>query len=147
MADALDSRSKNIAFLKQLEEQRLKKTCKLVIDLRGKVAGECQAYSFGGLTHFLDDRAYILAKQLLVRFNGQYTVGVYEALIKAIKVLNQNTTITPQQATKQAVLNQDREHVQLIALDQQFKRKQSRIVHTTAVEIRLDDMRYKRCHS
>ena len=142
MADALDSRSKNIAFLKQLEEQRLKKTCKLVIDLRGKVAGECQAYSFGGLTHFLDDRAYILAKQLLVRFNGQYTVGVYEALIKAIKVLNQNTTITPQQATKQAVLNQDREHVQLIALDQQFKRKQSRIVHTTAVEIRLDDMRY-----
>lgn len=142
MADALDSRSKNIAFLKQLEEQRLKKPSNRTIDLRGKVAGECQAYSFGGLTHFLDDRAYILAKQLLVRFNGQYTIGVYEALVKAIKVLNQNTVNTPEKTTKQAVLNQDSDRVQLIALDQQFKRKQSRIVHTTAVEIRLGDMHY-----
>lgn len=143
MADTLDSRSKNIAFLRRLEDQRLKKPAKRIIDLRSKVVGECQAYSFGGMTHFLDDRAYILVKQLLAKFNGQYTIGVYEALIKAIKVLDQNTVNTQVHApSKQTILSQDDGQVQIIALDQQFKRKQSRIVHTTAVEIRLTDMLY-----
>jgi hypothetical protein len=66
MAD--NSTSKNKQFLQQLERQRLNKICNRAIDLRGRVAGECQAYTFGDKKHYLDDRAYLLAKQLLVRF-------------------------------------------------------------------------------
>ncbi|MGK0250397.1 MAG: hypothetical protein ACI910_003166, partial [Oleispira sp.] len=82
MAKDNETSARNEAFLRQLEIQRLNKPCNRIIDLRGKVAGECQAYTFGERIHYLDDRAYLLAKQLLVRFNGRYTLGVYEALSK-----------------------------------------------------------------
>lgn len=49
---AENSTSKNQQFLQQFEQQRLNKPCNRIIDLRGKVAGECQAYTFGGKTHY-----------------------------------------------------------------------------------------------
>jgi len=70
MAGDDKSTTQNKAFLRQYEIQRLNKTCNRIVDLRGKVAGECQAYTFGDRTHYLDDRAYLLAKQLLDNFNG-----------------------------------------------------------------------------
>ncbi|MDH5358835.1 MAG: PilZ domain-containing protein, partial [Gammaproteobacteria bacterium] len=92
MATYSESKTRNQAFLQNLERQRLKKPCGRIIDLRGKVVGECQAYTFGGLTHYLDDRGYLLVKQLLDRANGQYTNGVYEALFKALKSLSSEIT-------------------------------------------------------
>ncbi|OUR70799.1 hypothetical protein A9Q78_11930 [Methylophaga sp. 41_12_T18] len=132
---------KNQAFLKQMDQQRLNKLCNRVIDLRGKVAGECQAYSFGGKTHYLDDRGYLIAKQLLDRFNGSYTVGVYEALLKALKKLSATTQVTNKTATK-AILTSDKEHVQLIAFDSQLQRKEPRISFSTPVDIHIADVLY-----
>ena len=82
MAESVDPKIKNRAFLDYLERQRLNKPSSLTIDLRNKVAGECQPYLFGGVTHYLDDRGYLLAKRLLERFDGRYTIGVYELLFK-----------------------------------------------------------------
>lgn len=75
MAENNATKSRNQAFLEQHERQRLNKRCNRTIDLRGKVVGQCLAYQFGGRTHHLDDRAYLLAKQLLERFDGRYTFG------------------------------------------------------------------------
>ena len=141
MAEQMDSKARNVAFLKQMEVQRLRRPSHYTLDLRGKVAGECQAYSIGGVTHYLDDRGYLLVKQLMARFNGQYTTGVYEAVLKAIKTFPRKDE-GPTIKVKQTILERDGSQVQLIALDQQFRRKESRITFSTPVEIRLSEMLY-----
>jgi len=127
--------SKNKQFLQQLDRQRLSKTCNRIIDLRGKVPGECQAYTFGGKVHYLDDRAYLLAKQLLDHFNGRYTIGVYEAVLKALKSLSSDdSTNTP--------LKPNKAEVQLFPFDRELQRKEPRIIYATPVEIRIADVLY-----
>lgn len=142
MAELADSKQRNIAFLRQLEQQRLQKPCTKIIDLRGKVVGECQAYSFGGLTHYLDDRAYLLAKQLLDRFNGRYTIGVNEALLKALKSLPIDTSERHQKLESKPILLRDKESIQFIAFDKLLARKEPRIYYTTAIELRISDVLY-----
>lgn len=132
MADLSDRRQQNQAFLQELEKQRLKKDCLRTIDLRGKVRGECQAYQFGGRTHHLDDRAYLLVKQLMSRFDGRYTVGVYEALFKALKQLDK-TVSTPASSNTNVIT---------LALDKALSRSEDRIVFSTPVQLRLEDVLY-----
>jgi len=136
-----ENSAKTDAFLKQLERQRLNKPCNRIIDLRGKVAGECQAYEFGGKTHYLDDRGYLLAKQLLQRFNNKYTIGVYETVLAAIKKLSEQKSIT-EQPVDRPVLLRDENHVQVMRLDAEVERKEPRITLVTPVEIRVDDVVY-----
>lgn len=134
--------SKNQQFLQQFERQRLNKPCNRIIDLRGKVAGECQAYTFGGKTHYLDDRAYLLAKQLLDRFNNRYTFGVYESLLKALKSLPTTSPSSSNDKDNKTLLSRDKNHVQLLPFDQQLQRKEPRIIFASPVEIRIADVLY-----
>jgi PilZ domain-containing protein len=141
MADTSTKKAQSEAFLKKMERLRLNKLCNRSIDLRGKVAGECQAYSFGDKTHYLDDRGYLLAKQLLDRFNGRYTFGVYETVLKAIKSLapapTEATTIQPK-----PILSRDKLNVQAIPFDYQLQRKEPRINFSTPVDLHLADVKY-----
>ncbi len=132
MAELPSRKQQNQAFLQELEKQRLNKPCLRIIDLRGKVAGECQAYEFGGRVHYLDDRAYLLVKQLMSRFAGRYTVGVYETLLKALKQLNDPA---PAPIARHAGLP-------FRQMDQSLQRSETRTVVSTAVQIRLQDMLY-----
>jgi len=141
MATNNETSARNEAFLRQLEIQRLNKTCNRIIDLRGKVAGECQAYTFGERIHYLDDRAYLLAKQLLERFNGRYTTGVYESLLKALKMLDQQQKESTLD-TKKQILHQDPLQPQYIPFDRILQRKERRIVYTTPIDIHIADVLY-----
>jgi hypothetical protein len=132
MAELPDRKQQNQAFLQELERQRLNRDCLRIIDLRGKVAGECQAYQFGQRTHYLDDRAYLLAKQLMARFDGRYTIGVYEALLKALRQLDNTRPGNESPIVQPPVLT----------LDQPVERAEARIMFSTAVALRLDDMLY-----
>jgi PilZ domain-containing protein len=142
MVDGSESTTRNESFLRRHEHQRLNKSCNRIIDLRGKVAGECQAYTFGGLTHYLDDRAYLLAKQLLDRFNGRYTVGVNEALFKALKTLTNESTGTNTRQKAKPILIRDQADVQFIAFDQLLLRKEPRIQFATALDLHVADVLY-----
>ena len=142
MADTPESTTRNESFLRRHEHQRLNKSCNRIIDLRGKVAGECQAYTFGGLTHYLDDRAYLVAKQLLDRFNGRYTVGVNEALFKALKTLTNESTATNTRQAIKPILIRDQSDVQFIAFDQLLLRKEPRIQYATAIDLHVADVLY-----
>ena len=141
MADTATKKTQNEAFLKKMERLRLSKLCNRSIDLRGKVAGECQAYSFGDKTHYLDDRGYLLAKQLLDRFNGRYTFGVYETVLKAIKSLapapTEATNIQPK-----PILSRDKLNVQAIPFDYQLQRTEPRINFSTPVVLHIADVKY-----
>jgi hypothetical protein len=125
-----------------MERQRLLKLCNRSIDLRGKVPGECQAYQFGGRTHYLDDRGYLLAKQLLERFKGRYTVGVYEALLKGIKALTEKSVSQTNRTADNPILLRDKASIQYIPFNLEIQRKELRITYATPVEIMIEDVLY-----
>lgn len=141
MAENTATKSRNQAFLEQHERQRLSKLCNRTIDLRGKVPGECQAYQFGGKTHYLDDRAYLIAKQLLERFNGRYTFGVYETVLKALKELSAKDKSAAEKELE-FILSRSRSEVQLIPFSGQLQRNESRIIFATPVGINVADVSY-----
>lgn len=133
--------TENQAFLDRLERQRLKKPCLRVIDLRGKVSGECQPYLIDGREHFLDDRAYLLLKRLIERQGNGLTVGVYEALMKALKKLDaqQSATIEDEE---HPLLKRQPGDPQLLPFDQPVIRREIRIRHSTPLEIHASDVVY-----
>ncbi|MBL1320440.1 MAG: PilZ domain-containing protein [Methylophaga sp.] len=141
MTENTATKSRNQAFLEQHERQRLSKLCNRTIDLRGKVAGECQAYQFGDKTHYLDDRGYLIAKQLLERFNGRYTFGVYETVLKALKQLSAKDESAAEKELE-FILSRSKFEVQLIPFDRQLQRKESRIIFATPVDLRVADVLY-----
>ncbi|WMS86646.1 PilZ domain-containing protein [Pleionea litopenaei] len=67
-------------FLERMEQRRLATPCYIAIDMRGKVEDSCRAYTFEGLTHHLDQKCINLFEQEAARYDGQYTVGVFEAV-------------------------------------------------------------------
>ncbi|HEC59440.1 MAG TPA: PilZ domain-containing protein [Methylophaga sp.] len=143
MAKDTETAARNEAFLRQLETQRLNKPCNRIIDLRGKVAGECQAYTFGERIHYLDDRAYLLTKQLLARFDGRYTTGVYESLLKALKMLDQQQKQTSlDNDTNKEILHQDPVQPQYISFDHILQRQERRVVYTSPIDLNIADVLY-----
>ncbi|MDT8311257.1 MAG: PilZ domain-containing protein [Methylophaga sp.] len=136
-----DSRQQNQAFLQQLERQRLQKPCLRIIDLRGKVAGECQAYQIGQRTHYLDDRSYLLLKTLLERSNNQLTVGVFEALQKALKSLLQQQS-SPIETEQKPILCRHSQQYQLLDFAGRIERREPRFNITTRVLIDASELRY-----
>ena len=137
-----ETSARNEAFLKQMERQRLSKPCIRAIDLRGKVPGECQAYEFGGKKHYLDDRAYLLVKQLLQRFDNRYTVGVYEGLQKTLKKLTETNTEVSSSDGDKPILLRDKDRVQFMRFDQEVRRKEPRLTIVTPVQISISDVIY-----
>ena len=142
MAEQSDRLAKNKAFLQQQECLRMSKPSSLAIDLRNKVIGECQTYHFGGVTHYLDDRGYLLAKRLMERFDGRYTISVYELVLKAIKTLAQTDSTLPSIKTAQSVLNRENGHIQLLHFDKLFQHEALHILYTTQLEIHFNDIMY-----
>ncbi|MDX1574067.1 MAG: PilZ domain-containing protein [Methylophaga sp.] len=136
-----DSRQQNQAFLQQLERQRLQKPCLRNIDLRGKVAGECQAYQIGNRTHYLDDRSYLLLKTLLERNNNQFTVAVYEAWQKALQLLMQQDAV-PVNVEQKPILYRDSQQFQWLDFDSRIERREPRFNITTPAVIDAEELRY-----
>ncbi len=135
--------ARHTQFLQQLEQHRRNRPCQRIIDLRGKVAGECQAYLIGGKTHYLDDRAYLLIKQLLAHTKGQYTLGLYEAFHHALKQLSEQDNVSRPTATNQtSILCQDRNQVQFLPFDHPVTRQEERIHYATPVSLDFDDVHY-----
>ena len=138
MADNITAnKSQNKAFLDQLDRQRANKPCIRIIDLRGKVAGECQAYTFGDRTHYLDDRAYLITKKLLDRYDGRYTMGVYDTLMMALKKLTEISEQESEYQEDKSGLNFKR-----LPFDHQSDRKELRIIYATPITINIGDVRY-----
>lgn len=126
----------NQAFLAQIDRQRLQKPCLRAIDLRGKVNGECQPYQFGEIIHYLDDRGYLIFKQLIERLGGHYTVSVYEALMQSVRQ-------SQQQKYQQSFSPTDNSGgVLLLRLDKPIHRKAQRVLTTLPVTIQNAELNY-----
>ena len=76
--------SSDLRFLVKMEVKRLAKPCIRSIDLRTIVNGQCSLYSHVGSDHYLNGNAILTFEKQVQRY-GEYTFGVYEAVIQAAK--------------------------------------------------------------
>lgn len=79
VAQARSIASTDNELVLKMEVKRLMSDCPRVIDLRGKVDGECDFYEIGGLNHCMDEIAKEVFDQKYKLYGG-YTMGVYEAV-------------------------------------------------------------------
>jgi hypothetical protein len=64
-------------FLLKMELKRLQKPSNTMVDLRGHVDEDCEAYIHNDVTHYFDDIAKAIFEEQISNFGG-YTIGVYE---------------------------------------------------------------------
>ncbi|PSW18928.1 PilZ domain-containing protein [Photobacterium sanctipauli] len=84
----------------KMELHRIMAPCRQIVDLRGKVKGECRPYELDGLTHWLDDVAINTYHKRIKVFGGKFRLGLYEALMNTrnnFRVLHQQQKLSPQQ--------------------------------------------------
>ncbi|MGF1727379.1 PilZ domain-containing protein [Photobacterium nomapromontoriensis] len=65
----------------KMELRRIMAPCHQIVDLRGRVNGECRPYQLNGLQHWLDDVAINTYHKRIKLFDGKFRVGLYEALM------------------------------------------------------------------
>ena len=86
----------------KMEINRLMAPCNKIIDLRGRVKGQCRQYIFNGINHWLDDVAINIYHQRNAIFGGQYCYGLYEELVSAhnnFRILHQQHKMRPNNST------------------------------------------------
>ena len=69
-------------FLIKMELKRLAQPSSRLLDLRGHVVGDPEPYEYNDKTHYLDEIGRQIFEAQTEKF-GQYTVGVYEAVMNA----------------------------------------------------------------
>ncbi len=86
----------------KMEINRLMTPCHKIIDLRGRVKGQCRQYTFNGHRHWLDDVAINIYHHRNAVFGGQYCYGLYEELINThnnFRILHQQHKMQPNNTT------------------------------------------------
>ncbi|WP_448568688.1 PilZ domain-containing protein [Thalassotalea ganghwensis] len=146
-ADATQSLNKTERFLLKMEIKRLASPCTRLVDLRGHVDGECRAYEHEGRVHFLDDVAIKVFEQN-VNVYGEYTFGVYEALMNTennFRVMYQREKANPQNSAElqQNQTQKNKEKTQypatLYRFGPYFDRKEERMNFAIAIKVVVND--------
>ncbi|MGF1685632.1 PilZ domain-containing protein [Photobacterium japonica] len=130
----------------KMELHRLMAPCHQIVDLRGRVNGDCRPYELHGLRHWLDDVALNTYHQGIKAFSGQFRVGLYEALTNThnnFRVMHQQEK-QQQQALQQAddtpMLSRDTQHdVPLLRFGHYLTRHENRLHISTPVNLELPD--------
>lgn len=122
--DMLPDANSELRFQLQAEVRRLTAPCLRVLDLRSLFAEQCQLVRHQGLDHQMPAGLAKRFQRLLQDFNGDYTRGLYEALLAELAALQK----LPAQFNSQPW--------QLPALGVQ--RKESRLRFVTPVCLHLD---------
>jgi len=78
--------SNSTRFLLKMELNRISSLCNRIIDLRDKTELPCKEVVIANQKHFLDQPAKEALEQALPLYRNQYTLGVYEQVIKAHKL-------------------------------------------------------------
>jgi len=81
VTEVVTTSSETGQFLKRMETVRLSKPCFEVIDMRGKVPGECQQFRINDRVHWMDDVSHEIYQRQMEQYDNGFTVGVYEAVV------------------------------------------------------------------
>ncbi|WP_256383206.1 PilZ domain-containing protein [Photobacterium toruni] len=123
----------------KMEINRLMTPCNKIIDLRGRVKGQCRQYTFNDHNHWLDDVAINLYHRRKAIFADQYCNGLYEELINThnnFRILHHQQKISPPDA---ATTNAQYSlfQAQLIRFGYYLSREEKRLSIATPIALTL----------
>lgn len=128
-------------FLIKMELKRLARPCIRLIDLRGQVDGECRLFEYDEKSHYLDDVA-IEVFERQVRLFGEYTIGVYEAVMNTennFRVMFKKQSEKIDQEAQEAVDDNrdplDDYRVPVVELNDFASRSEERMNYAVAIEV------------
>ena len=142
----------NARFLLKMELNRLIAPTRRLIDLRGKVDGDCQPYEHDGLVHHLDDVAVRTFEAQLKLYKGHYTMGIFEAMMHTennFRVIGDKKWAAQQQEAKKpgkassapAVAEKKKDPVKTIKFGNYQSRREERMHLSIPIHLVLDDGR------
>ncbi|ART80001.1 PilZ domain-containing protein [Oceanisphaera avium] len=85
--DLVPDANEELRFQLQAEVRRLTTPCLRVLDLRSLFGAQCQLVRHQGLDHQMPASLAARFQRLLQHFNGEYTRGLYEALLAELAAL------------------------------------------------------------
>jgi len=106
-------------FLIKMEIMNLSKNVQRVIDLRNFFQDNCEKFIYQGIAHFFDEAAKNEFIQEIQKYGGEYTLGVYEFILrkakKRYKFQQNNSPVAPGRKAEE------------ISLTKFFQRKDERL--------------------
>lgn len=136
-------KERNQKFLLQMEQERVAKLCDRTIDLRGKVPGQCFPVSLVNGTHHLDDRSLLWLKELMSQSSGDFTIGVYEQLMNRLSEARKSNDSDTLLGMRPGEESDGSATTEIIALDQTIVRKESRVIMTLSVKLKVSDLTFQ----
>lgn len=97
-------------FQLKMELRRLASPCLQTVDLRNRVAGDCQPYEFLGRKHYFDEVAKDLFERGLKIYQGVFTQDTYEQIMAA-----ENNNRVMQEKERELALKRDSQHAERVA--------------------------------
>ncbi len=128
--------SKPQRFLLKMELTRLAKPCTRVIDQRGKVHIDTEAYTHGDITHYLIPTS-IGVFEHQVRVFGQYTIGVFEAVEQDLTQQRSATQLPPDESQDGKLVFDPEQHYKapVIIFDDYIQRCEERMNFSIELEL------------
>ncbi|MGC9421753.1 MULTISPECIES: PilZ domain-containing protein [Vibrio] len=136
LSQITDGQPPSVKLLVKMELNRVMAPCSKIIDLRGKVQGECREYDLDGRKHWLDDVAFNAYHKGIKKFGG-YTEGVWENLYNThnnFRVMKQRNDGSKSSSATSASFQ-----VEAITLGYDLQRQENRLKLATQVQITLND--------
>ncbi|MGY0640129.1 MAG: PilZ domain-containing protein [Paraglaciecola chathamensis] len=127
-------------FLLKMELKRLARPCTRLIDLRGYVDGKCKLYEYEDQQHFLDDIA-IEVFERQVRSFGEYSVGVYEAVMntennyRVMHKKEQQASLQPTQPEEDSTPASQQYLAPIMPFGEYAQRSEERMNYSMSVEL------------
>lgn len=127
-------------FLVKMEIKRLAKPCIRSIDLRTVVKDDCRLFQHHGVAHYLNVNGILLFEKLVKRY-GEYTFGVYEAVIAEAQREKRQLMDTQKRGTAMVELSMPDEKYITPCQDllNYPIRKQERLNYVTPIEVFFAD--------
>ncbi|MCL9781440.1 PilZ domain-containing protein [Vibrio sp. S4M6] len=135
LAMLTEGQSPSVKLLVKMELNKMMAPCTKSVDLRGRVQGECREYELDGRKHWLDDVAFNEYQKGTKKF-GSYTEGVWNALCNT----RNNFRVMQQRGDdqKEGLTSPDSPfEVDPVTLGFDLKRRESRLLFTTQMEMKL----------
>lgn len=125
----------SVKLLVKMELNRVMAPCSKVVDLRGRVNGECREYELDGVKHWLDDVAFNTYQKNVRKFGG-YTEGVWEALCNThnnFRVMKKRGQLHGDETEEKTSIFD----VEAIKLGYDLKRRENRLKVSSQIEFKL----------
>ncbi|MYM59604.1 PilZ domain-containing protein [Vibrio sp. OCN044] len=135
LSQMTEGEAPSVKLLVKMELNRVMAPCSKIVDLRGRVNGECREYELDGVKHWLDDVAFNTYQKNVRRYGG-YTEGVWEALCNThnnFRVMKKRGQLHGDETEEKTSIFD----VEAVKLGYDLKRRENRLKVSSQIEFKL----------